>query len=87
MPGARIAACAIRLELDVAGLQIAVHDRFFVRGFEPVGDLDRNGETFQQGDDALPGPIGGRIGYVGQKADLLKFVHDDAKDSLRPMRL
>jgi hypothetical protein len=36
----------VRAQLDVRGLEIAVHDALFVRGFERLGDLARDGDGF-----------------------------------------
>ena len=47
-------------DLDVGRFQIAMHDVFFVRGFEGIGDLLRDGERFFEGNRALPDSVGQR---------------------------
>ena len=37
---------SVGLDLDVAGLQVAMSDSLLVRGFERVGDLPRNRQRF-----------------------------------------
>ena len=40
---------AVRRDLDVGGLQVPVDDAYLVRGFEPFGDLLRDGDRFLDG--------------------------------------
>ena len=47
---------AIRRDLDVGGLQIAVDDPFFVRGFQRVGNLARNSKELSASSGS--GPLG-----------------------------
>jgi hypothetical protein len=47
--------------LDVGGLQIAVDDTLFVRGFERLGNLSRDGERLIDGDATFGNAIRARV--------------------------
>jgi hypothetical protein len=47
-PEAQHLDLAFRRDLDVGGLQVAVHDALVVSGFQGGGDLDREAQRFRQ---------------------------------------
>ena len=51
---------AVRRDLDVGGLQIAMDDALVVRGFERVGDLPRDAERLVERNRSLLDPLGQR---------------------------
>ena len=51
---------AVVADLDVGGFQIAMDDPAFVRRFERIGDLPRDGDRFVNGDRSLGDAIGER---------------------------
>ena len=54
---------AIRCDLDVGGLQIAMDDSFLVRGLDGLRDLHRNGHGLVDGDRASRDPLGERLAF------------------------
>ena len=51
---------AVRPQLDIAGLQVAVNDAFFVRAFERIGDLPRDFQGFVERNRAVRDALGQR---------------------------
>ena len=52
---------AVRRDLDVRRLQIAVHDALLVRGFERLRDLSRDGQRFVQRYGSARDAVGQRL--------------------------
>jgi hypothetical protein len=60
MPKSRTFAMPSGVTFDVGGLQIAMHDPAFVRGFERLGDLPRQAEALGDA-EAAPHSVGQRL--------------------------
>ena len=67
---------AIRPQLDVRGLQVAVDDALFMRRFEGFGDLPGDGQCFVDGKRPLRDAVGQRRA--------LDQLHHEGADAVRP---
>ena len=52
---------AVGPDLDVRRLQVSMNDAFFMRRFEPVGDLDKQRDNLVDGNRALRDNLGERL--------------------------